>query len=27
MQTDLTSGDVTFKLIQDFRNINYVPKW
>jgi hypothetical protein len=26
MQTDLTSGDVTFKLIQDFRNINYVPK-
>jgi hypothetical protein len=27
MQIDLTSGDVTFKLIQDFRNINYVPKW
>lgn len=26
MQIDLTSGDVTFKLIQDFRNINYVPK-
>jgi hypothetical protein len=27
MQIDLTSGDVTFKLIQDFRNINYIPKW
>jgi len=26
MQIDLTSGDVTFKLIQDFRNINYIPK-
>jgi hypothetical protein len=26
MQIDLTTGDVTFKLIQDFRNINYIPK-